>query len=183
MRKPNIHGGGSQTNINGLRFEERTDFLKSLRKDSNFQLIEEKPYKKTFQILYKEKKQGYYTEKHEFYNFFLKKEKINWENITSKKYLPDAVFINTKKNIVFIIEKKFQGGQGSVDEKLQTCDFKKKMYKKILSSSKTKFTVEYFYILSSFFKQQKYEDVKAYINEVGCKYFFEEINFNILGID
>lgn len=57
------------------------------------------------------------------------------------------------------------------------------MYKKILSFSKTKFTVEYFYILSSFFKQQKYEDVKAYINEVGCKYFIEEINFNILGID
>lgn len=183
MRKPNIHGGGSKTNTNGLKFEGRTDFIDSLREDKNFSLSKINSFKKTFQILYKNKNQGFYTEKHEFYNFFLLKEKVNWKNIISKQYLPDAVFINTKNNIVFVIEKKFQEGSGSVDEKLQTCDFKKKIYQKIITSCKTKYTVEYFYILNSWYERKEYDDVKKYINSVGCKYFINKIDFNILGID
>ena len=55
MRKPNIHGGGSKTNTNGLKFEGRTDFIESLRDDSNFSLNKIDSFKKTFQVLYKNK--------------------------------------------------------------------------------------------------------------------------------
>ena len=31
VRKHNIHGGGSRTNLNGLKFEGRTDFIESVK--------------------------------------------------------------------------------------------------------------------------------------------------------
>ena len=42
--------------------------------------------------------------------------------------MPDESFFNIKTNKLIIIEKKWQQIEGSVDEKLQTCDFKKKQY-------------------------------------------------------
>ena len=60
-----------------------------------------------------------------FINHFWKKN-VHWKTINSKKYLPDSVFYNLSNDTVYIIEKKYQAGTGSVDEKLQTCDFKKK---------------------------------------------------------
>ena len=36
MRKPNKHGGGSNTNLNGLKFESRTDFITSIINNKNF---------------------------------------------------------------------------------------------------------------------------------------------------
>ena len=40
-RKPNIHGGGSRTNLNGLNFEGRTDFKQSLKNNNNFSFEKE----------------------------------------------------------------------------------------------------------------------------------------------
>ena len=48
MRKPNIHGGGSKTNTNGLKFEGRTDFIESLRDDSNFSLNKIKVFQNNY---------------------------------------------------------------------------------------------------------------------------------------
>ena len=39
MRKPNIHGGGSKTNLNGLSFEGRTDFIESLKNNKDFKVV------------------------------------------------------------------------------------------------------------------------------------------------
>ena len=50
-------------------------------------------------------------------------------------YLPDSVFVNHTNNTIYVIEKKFQEGSGSVDEKLQTCDFKKRIYQKLYKLS------------------------------------------------
>ena len=51
MRKPNKHGGGSNTNLNGLKFEGRTDFITSIINNKNFYVKHVKNFKKTYQML------------------------------------------------------------------------------------------------------------------------------------
>ena len=86
----------------------------------------------------------------------------------------------TKNNTFYIIECKYQQVGGSVDEKLQTCDFKKKQYKRLLAS--LNFEVEYIYILNDWFKKPEYKDVLAYIHSVGCDYYFNYIPLQRLGL-
>ena len=74
---------------------------------------------------------------------------------------------------MYIIEMKFQNGAGSVDEKIQTSDFKKKIYEKLFST--LKLNVEFIYVLSPFFDHPRLDDTYAYIKSVGCHYFFEEL--------
>ena len=64
---------------------------------------------------------------------------------------------------------------------LQPCDFKKKQYTKVLRPLKIK--VEYCYFLCEWFKQGEYRDVKEYIESVGCRYFFDEIPLDYLGLE
>jgi hypothetical protein len=52
-----------------------------------------------------------------------------------------------RSKTLFIIEVKYQQVAGSVDEKLQTCDFKRKQYLKLVRSLELK--VEYVYVLSN----------------------------------
>ena len=78
---------------------------------------------------------------------------------------------------MYIIECKFQQVAGSVDEKLQTCDFKKKQYKKIFS--RLNIDVEYVYLSSDWFKN----DVLDYIVSVGCSYYFNYIPLYKLGFE
>mgnify|MGYP001192328454 CR=1 FL=1 len=182
IRKPNIHGGGSNTNKNGLKFEGRTDFINSIKNNKNFFLNKLTDFKNTYEIDFKKQKIGYYTEKYEFYNFFLFKEKVDWREIVSKQYLPDAVLINQLNKTVYIVEKKFQSGSGSVDEKLQTCDFKRKIFSKMIDKCENTYNTKYYYLLNSWYSQNVYIDVKRYILSVGCKYFIDEINLKDLGI-
>ena len=111
--------------------------------------------------------------KNEIYTSLLKKLNINWEMYISKKLLPDDSIFVIIKNTVYIIECKHQQVGGSVDEKLQTCDFKKKEYKKLFS--KANIDVEYIYLLDDWFRNPKYKDVLDYIHSVGCDYYFEYI--------
>lgn len=67
--------------------------------------------------------------KHGFYRY-LKEIGIDWTKIISKKLLPDDSIYVIINNILFIVECKYQQVNGSVDEKLQTCDFKRKQYQK-----------------------------------------------------
>lgn len=69
---------------------------------------------------------------------------------------------------------------GSVDEKLQTCDFKNKQYNKLLAP--LRISVKYVYILSDWFKKDVYKDVLRYVNSVGCHYFFYELPLDFLGL-
>ena len=79
-----------------------------------------------------------------------------------------------------IIEVKHQEVGGSVDEKLQTCDFKKKQYKRLMSVANI--DVQYTYLLGDWFKNPKYKDVLDYIMSVGCEYYFEYIPLAKLGL-
>ena len=111
---------------------------------------------------------------------FLEYRKIDWKSILSKKLLPDDSIYVICNNTFFIIECKFQKVAGSVDEKLQTCDFKKKQYQKLLAQLNME--VEYIYLLSDWFKQPCYRDVLSYINSVGCSYYFNYIPLTKFGL-
>jgi hypothetical protein len=65
-------------------------------------------------------------------------------------------------------------------KKLQTCDFKKKQYQKLLSRANIE--VEYIYLLSGWFIKPEYKDVLDYILSVHCYYFFEYIPLVKLGL-
>lgn len=111
---------------------------------------------------------------------FLDYRGIDWKAILSKKLLPDDSIYVVCNNTFFIIECKFQKVAGSVDEKLQTCDFKKKQYKKLLAQLNME--VEYIYLLSDWFRQKQYKDVLDYINNVGCSYYFNYIPLTKFGL-
>ena len=69
-RKPNIHGGGSRTNLNGLNFEGRTDFKQSLKNNNNFSFEKIPTLKKTYNVIFKKKKQVFTLKKMNFISFF-----------------------------------------------------------------------------------------------------------------
>lgn len=170
-RKPNTVGGGANTNNNGLAFEGRTDLLQSLTQHPDFNVNENNVYRDGEIV-------AQYFEKHNLYSKFLLPNGINYKNILSKKLLPDGALL--VGNTMYIIEKKYQAGSGSVDEKLQTCDFKKKQYTKLFAPLNIR--VEYYYVLNDWFDKPEYTDVFNYIESVGCKYFIEELPFNEIGL-
>lgn len=170
-RKPNTVGGGANTNNNGLAFEGRTDLLQSLTQHPDFNVNENNVYRDGEIV-------AQYFEKHNLYSKFLLPNGINYKNILSKKLLPDGALL--VGNTMYIIEKKYQAGSGSVDEKLQTCDFKKKQYTKLFAPLNIR--VEYYYVLNDWFDKPEYADVFNYIESVGCKYFIEELPFNEIGL-
>lgn len=171
-RQANKHGGGSQTNANGLRFEQTTD-LNTAFVNAGYKVEDSYVYKGDDKI-------GLSTPKHRIYKYFLVLNGINYTDFNSKKWLPDEAFINFKNKTVYIIEKKFQNGPGSVDEKLPGCDFKKKEYEKLFCNLKYK--VVFVYLFNDWFGNEKYRDVLEYIRSVDCYYFYNEIPLKFLGL-
>lgn len=100
--------------------------------------------------------------------------------IISKRLFPDDSIYVIVKNTLYVIECKHQQVAGSVDEKLQTCDFKKKQYQKLLAPANI--DVEYIYILDDWFRDPKYKDVLDYIISVRCQYYFGYIPLSKLGL-
>lgn len=111
---------------------------------------------------------------------FLESNGINYKDHISKKLLPDDSIYVLLNNVFYVIECKYQQVAGSVDEKLQTCDFKKKQYMKLLS--KLNIEVQYICILNDWFKKPEYKDVLDYIQSVGCDYQFNYIPLKRLGL-
>lgn len=116
--------------------------------------------------------------KHKLYKSLLEPRGVDYEKLISKKLLPDEALLNIKHNTLFIIEMKFQEVAGSVDEKLQTCDFKNKQYQKLLKPLHIK--VKYVYLLSEWFAKPEYGDVLKYVKSVGCYCFFDKLPLSFL---
>ncbi len=171
-RLPNTVGGGAKTNFNGLRFEGRTDLLTAINLHPDYSIHNNNEVVKNGNIV------ALYFEKHKLYKNFLIPNGVDYKTILSKKLLPDGALLIGNK--MFIIEKKYQAGSGSVDEKLQTCDFKKKQYTKLFKPLNIK--VEYYYVLSKWFDHPRNKDVFEYIESVGCKYFIEDLPLNELNL-
>ena len=172
----NPYGGGAQTNINGLGFEIETDLLGVIDNLPGISVTKE-----TCELIYQGRKFGRVLEKHGFYSAFLKPHGVEWENVISKKLLPDKVLVHYLLKKIFIIEVKFQRVSGSVDEKLQTCDFKKKQYQKLAGA--LNYEVNFLYLLNDFFKDDRYSDVFSYMSAVGVEHHFNEIPVDRLGLD
>ena len=171
MRR-NVWGGGAETNKNGLLFEQVTSLNDALTA-AGYHIRNEK------EIFSKNELVGLSLCKNRLYTF-LEERGINYKDIISKKLLPDDVLLNLRNNTAYIIEKKFQSVEGSVDEKLQTCDFKRKQYIKLLKEIDIE--VVYIYILNDWFKKPKYRDVLQYISIVNCRYYFNQIPLNELNL-
>lgn len=186
MIKDGKGGGNTKT---GLLFEGKTDLGSFLSRQPGYQVLRENEEislnGKTATIsvrtvYYDGTKVAELYKKYEFYNSLLVKLGINWNDYISKKLLPDdSIFVNAK-NTLYVIECKHQQTSGSVDEKLQTCDFKKKEYKKLLD--KANLDVEYIYLLDDWFRDPKYKGVLNYIHSVNCDYYFQYIPLYRLGL-
>ena len=170
MIKDGICGGNTTT---GLVFEVKTDLKTLLNGIKNYRVDKDN------NVFYKEKLVGMIFVKNGLYKF-LERNNVNWHNFLSKKLLPDDSIYVILNNTFYVIECKYQQVPGSVDEKLQTCDFKKKQYKRLLAP--LNFEVEYIYILNNWFKKPEYRDVLAYIHSVGCDYYFNYIPLQRLGL-
>lgn len=170
MIKNGKGGGNTKT---GLLFEGKTDLSTFLAQQKGYSIEDTEVY-------YNDELVARIFKKNKFYSVLLKELEINWKDYISKKLLPDDSIFVIVRNTVFIIECKHQQVAGSVDEKLQTCDFKKKQYKKLLS--KANLDVEYIYLLDNWFKDPQYKDVLDYIHSVGCDYYFEYIPLYRFGL-
>jgi hypothetical protein len=169
-----IEGGvGGARTLTGLAFERDTSLETAINNLEGFRVVQNKVYKGSENV-------GIILGKHSLYTQLLEPNSVDWKNIVSKKLLPDDAFLNYKNNTLYIIEKKYQQCAGSVDEKLQTCDFKVKQYRKLLAPLNIE--VEYIYVLNNWFLDKSYTDVLAYITSVNCSYYFEQIPMNVLGL-
>ena len=163
--------GGGNT-ITGLNFERESDILELLKKQKGYSV-------KGNVIFYEGKKVAQSFRKNALYKY-LESRGIDYKKHLSKKLLPDEALYVIINNTLFIIEMKFQKVAGSVDEKLQTCDFKRKQYAKLMAPLNIE--VEYIYILSEWFKNPGYKDVLDYIISVGCQYYFKYLPLQKLGL-
>ena len=169
MIKGGIGGGNTKT---GLVYEAKVDLATFLSEQKGYTL-------KDMEILYNNELVGYIFKKHGLYRFLARKG-VDWKKHLSKQLLPDNCIYVIVNNTIYIIEVKHQNVAGSVDEKLQTCDFKKKQYIKLFAELNYK--VEYTYILSDWFRQDCYKDTKDYIISVGCSYYYNYIPLHELGL-
>lgn len=169
MKKGGVGGANTRT---GIVFEGRVDLIK------RFEDLEDYEVKHNL-IFYKDEEVARYFKKRSLYRF-LDEQGVDYKNYISKRLEPDNALYVIKDNTIYIIEVKFQHVGGSVDEKLQTCDFKKKQYQKLFSS--LNYEVEYIYLLSDWFKKPEYKDVRDYIISVGCRFYFEYLPLAEIGM-
>lgn len=163
-------GGGNTTT--GLIYEAKVDLATFLNAQSGYEVRE-------MDIYYCGELVGNIFKKHGLYKY-LAQRGIDWKKHLSKKLLPDNCIYVIVNNTIFIIEVKHQEVSGSVDEKLQTCDFKKKQYMKLFSE--LNYRVEFMYILDDWFRQEQYKDTRDYIISVGCHYYYNYIPLQELGL-
>lgn len=165
-------GKGGGNTITGLNFERERDVLSILRKARWYSVRGSIIYYKGKEVARSYRKNGLYK--------YLESRGIDYRTQISKRLLPDEALYVIVRNTLYIIEMKFQKVAGSVDEKLQTCDFKKKQYKKLMSQ--VNIEVGYIYILDEWFRRPEYKDTLDYILSVGCQFYFEYLPLYKIGL-
>lgn len=162
-----VKGGVGGTNTTtGNVFESKKRVGKAIANKDNYEL-------KNNAIFYEGNRiaENYWDEVGNSFNEYLKKNGIKQKDYLSKSLRPDEVIIVDNK--VYIFEMKTQSGSGSVDEKLQTCEFKKKQYQKLMKPLNKE--VVYSYVLDNYFNKESYKDLFEFIKEKGCYLFFKEV--------
>jgi hypothetical protein len=171
MIKGGVKGGST---ITGLLFEEKCDMRTALAANPRVTIVGD-------DVCVDGERRGTLYQKRKLYTNLLNPKGVDYRSILSKQLLPDDAILSHSSNVLTIVEKKFQCVAGSVDEKLQTCDFKNKQYHKLLAPLTIQ--VQYVYVLNDWFRHSSYKDVLEYIEAVGCSYFFNELPLEFLKID
>lgn len=169
MKKGGVGGALTKT---GLNFEKSSNILTLLERTAGYTVHDNV-------VSYKGKEVARSYRKNSFYKF-LASQGVHYKNIVSKRLMPDEALFVIKNSTLYVLELKFQETPGSVDEKLQTCDFKKKQYKKLVAPLNLE--LEYIYVLSDWFRKPEYKDVLDYVISVDCSYYFEYIPLHKLGL-
>lgn len=170
MRKGGIGGDLTQT---GLAFEMETDLATALAKLPQYLV-------RGNRVVRGDKVVALLCGKYKLYSDLLEPFGVDWKQVLSKRLIPDEALCVERTRTLYIIEKKYQESEGSVDEKLQTCHFKKRQYSKLVAPLGV--DVDLIYLLNDWFKQDKYADTLKYIEETGCHYHFNEIPLDALGL-
>lgn len=167
------NGKGGANTLSGLHFEERISLKKVFEQTPDYSVEGNSVY-------YEGQKVAELYPKYRLYDGLLKPRGIEYSKIISKRLLPDDALLVLKNDTLFIVEIKFQEVAGSVDEKLQTCDFKNKQYGKLLAPLGIK--VKYAYVLNDWFKKPEYRDSLEYVDGSNCFYFFKNVPFEFFGL-
>lgn len=151
--------GGSNTNKNGLSYEELTDL------NNRITILEKNEF--STKIIFDNNKKSFLKTKQS--NLFkCMKDNIN---INIKKAHgcknPDECYIDKELKNMFIIEKKFQQCSGSVCEKIQTPDFKLWQYSRTFPD----YNIIYIYCLSDWFKKNCIAELE-YLDFKKIRYFW-----------
>lgn len=172
--------GGARTSANGLAFERHVSLSELLIK-SGFTVRQTNQGETLFNK--SNKMIGVLLPKGKIYEYLYGNSVIQDRKATgvlSKRLMPDNALFNYTNKTLYIIEVKFQESYGSVDEKLQTCDYKKKIYIRLFGKHVQK--VEFIYILNDWFEKPEYRDTLGYIEEMGCHYYFKQLPLESLGL-
>jgi hypothetical protein len=167
LKNKGTGAGGKNTNKNGLSFEEKTDINKILN-------IEHTKIK--FDTGVNDYYTTFYVEDNPFIRLYkrgLIKYMKNKQIVNEYPLEPDECILDEKNECMYIIEKKFQQVSGSTDEKIQTGLFKTILY----SEHYPDYKVVYIYVLSNWFKQEKYKRVLKYLNDENIPVLFVDINY------
>lgn len=152
--------GGSNTNKNGLSYEEITKL------DDRITIIEKNKFSNI--IIFNDNNKKLFT-KTKHANFFkCMEDEIN-TNIKKAHGCknPDECYIDKDLKNIFIIEKKFQQCSGSVCEKIQTPDFKLWQYSRTFPD----YTIIYVFCLSEWFKKNCIAELE-YLDFKNIPYFW-----------
>ena len=170
-------GKGGDKTYTGLLFEQKVSLRARFEAIEGYTVVESASG--GLSVHYGEQLVGRMFQQHAFYSF-LKEHGVDWKTIISSQLLPDDALLVVIRDTLFIIEIKSQKVGGSIDEKLQTCDFKRKQYIKLIHGLGLR--VEYVYVLSDWYRKPKYRDVLEYIHSVNCHYMFNEIPLRWFGL-
>ena len=172
---------GRPTMKNGLKFEATTNLSSALDSHQKFEV-------KGDLIYFENQKVGQIVSQNKIYKW-LESENIDWKRLTNKQMKPDEAVFNTMNNTLYIIEKKYQETEGSVDEKLQTFWFKIWFYEKITKDLNIE--IDFAYLLSDWFFEKKYksawrkdtlvyEQILKYLDTNNINVFRKEIPLDYL---
>lgn len=180
MKKGGV--GGAKTQKAGEKFEKSTaeDLIQDIIK-IGYELVAEHRPKGNEKTLHgltlineaQESIEIYYQDG--LYKLFYEPRGIDWKEHFSSRLKPDTAIYSPKRQVLTIIEKKQQETEGSVAEKLQTCDYKLQYYRTLTSSLNVR--VELFWLLGRYFenKQEALRSVFQYMETKGSRYFFRRI--------
>jgi hypothetical protein len=206
--------GGSKAAKNGKAFEENAwRELGNTLSGLNLRVIPDPKFKASNKHKFRGSvldtrgfEVGYLCSGSQFYKFIERRfgHGVNWHpkfkseksgltlgpgTLLSKELQPDICYFNFENRTLYIVEIKFQSMKGSVDEKLQTADFKTKQYKKVLlkisEMAGRRWKLQFSWLLNAYFQDRaagEYRDILEYLERNGTPFEYETIKAYQLGL-